>query len=488
MKTTGFHSGKILDGLYQIEETYSGGGMGLVHRARHLAWSIDVAIKHPRSKFLMSQNQIAEFQHECATWSAIGLHPFVATCYYSREIEGLPCVVAEYLPSGSLQDAIQRKELYSGDEDECLARMLTIAASTAWGLFRAHEARLIHCDVKPGNMLLTEHGTAKVADFGLAVAFRPSKPDAKAAGLTVVFASPEQIRGEPLTPAADVWSWAASMLAMFTGGVTWENGAACGAVLAEFMDEGGKAYRIPPIPLSFAALLSECLRFTPDARISDFSQIAERICQCYEELFGEPCHASKPDLELISADSLNNRAVSRFDLGDLPGVHRLLDDALSVDSLHPEANFNSALLAYTASGKHPTAFLERLKQAAQFDLGEFRPYLYLACLLNVDGRSREAIDCCAKARGISAPHETSEIQRLWDLSSQRKLNPVLAPPISGEDFAQDSARFCRLMAKAELAIREQRLDEAKRYLLMSGDIPGFARHPKRRRLLSQAIP
>ncbi len=481
-----FKIGEVPNGLYRIDETFGGGGMGLVHRAWHLTWGINVAIKHPRPEFLKSKIQIDEFQSECATWASLGMDPFVATCYYSRKIEGMPCVVAEFLPGGSLQDAIHRREVYQGDEDECLSRILTIAASTAWGLSRAHQARLLHSDVKPGNMLLTENGTAKIADFGLAIAFRPSKPDAKVGGwLTVEFASPEQIRSEPLTPASDVWSWAASMLAMFTGGVTWESGAACGAVLAEFMDEGGKAYRIPPMPVSFAALLGECLRFAPDARLSDFGEIAERICQCYEELFEDPCPASKPDLELISAASLNNRAVSRFDLGDLSEVHRLLDEALIVDPLHPESNFNSALLSYSSTRKVSQTFLDRLEQVTQFDLGEFRPWLYRACLLNADGRSQDASESFEKARENAAPHETSEIRHLWDLSNQRKLTPVLAPPISGEDFERHSARFQRLLGKAETAIREMQMDDARRYLLMSGDIPGFARHPKRRRLLQQ---
>jgi len=480
-----FHNGDIIEGLYQVMETYGGGGMGLVYRARHLSWSIDVAIKHPRSEFLSAQHQIDEFQSECSTWSALGLHPYVATCYYSRKIEGVPCVVAEFLPGGSLQDAIQRKEIFRGDEGDCLARMLTIAASTAWGLASAHEARLIHCDVKPGNMLLTEFGTAKIADFGLAVAFRPSRPDAKAAGLTVAFASPEQIRGVPLSPCADVWSWAASMLAMFAGGVTWESGAACGAALGECLEGGGKAYRIPPMPKPFAALLGECLRFAPEARISDFGLIAERICLCYEELFGEPCPASKPDLDLISADSLNNRAVSRYDLGDFTEVYSLLDEALTIDPLHPESNFNSALLGYSSTHKVSQTFLARLEQATQFDLGEYRPWLYRACLFNLDGRSRDAFESLEKSREIAGLYEAPEIQRLWDLATQRKMNPVLAPPISGEDFAHDSARFGRLIAKAELAVSENRLDDAKRYLLMSGDIAGFARHPQRRRMITK---
>jgi hypothetical protein len=232
-------------------------------------------------------------------------------------------------------------------------------------------------------------------------------------------------------------------------------------------------------------LLGECFRFDPDARISNFDQIAERICLCHEECFGEPCPASKPDLELISADSLNNRAVSRFDLGDIPEVHRLLDDALTVDPLHPESNFNSALLGYSSTRKVSQTFLDRLEQATHFELGEYRPWLYRACLLNMSGLSGDAYTSFEKSREISGSHEASEIQRLWDLSTQRKLTPVLAPPISGEDFAHDSARFKRLMAKAEAAIQEQRLDDAERYLMMSGDIPGFARHPWRRRIMNE---
>jgi hypothetical protein len=128
-----------------------------------------------------------------------------------------------------------------------------------------------------------------------------------------------------------------------------------------------------------------------------------------------------------------------------------------------------------------------LQQVTQFDLGEYRPWLYLACLFNLQGRSQEAAAALGKAREIAEVREMPEIQRLWDLSSQQKLTPVLAPPISGEDFAHDSARFERLMSKTEAAIREHRLDDARRYLLMSGDIPNFARHPKRRRFLQQNL-
>ncbi len=457
--------------------------MGLVHRARHRLWNIEVAIKHPRSELLSHREQIECFQSECETWAEIGLHPYVATCYYTREIENLPCVVAEYVPNGSLQDAIRNRSLYKGDEQACLARLLTIAASTAWGLARAHKSNLIHCDVKPGNMLLTSYGIGKVADFGLAAAFDPSGAGAKAAGLTPVFASPEQIKGERLTPAADVWSWAASMLAMFVGEIHWESGAACSAVLTEFIENGAKAYRIPAMPGNFASLLQLCLRYSPVERTQNLNEVALAICEIHEQLFGESCPAERPDLELTSADSLNNRAVSKHDLNLTSDVHRLLAEALVIDALHPEANFNLAWLAFLGSGAISESALRNLEMVSRYDPGEYRPHLYRACLLNLEGKADLANQALNQTIQLCGVHEVSDMDRLWNLSRERKLNLILSPPISGEDLALDTQRFERLMRKSEVALEERRYDDANRYLLMSGDIPGFSRHPRRRKFL-----
>lgn len=474
--------GMILEEIYAVKETFESGGMGLVHRTRHLLWNIDVAIKHPRPEFLTDQKHVAAFYSECETWAEIGLHANIATCYYTREINNLPCVVAEFVPDGSLQDAISRRILYRGSEEESLSRMLVIAASSAWGLHRAHQAGLLHCDVKPHNMLLASHGIAKISDFGITVAF--NRDGAQSTGLlTREFASPEQSRGERLFPSTDIWSWAVSMLAMFTGDIYWDSGTVCGSVLRQFIDDGAKAYRIPVMPPSLCNLLGRCFRFSPDERPSSFDLIANEVCDCYEKFFGEPCPAGEPDLQLISADSLNNRAVSKSDLKLKAEVKRLLAEALAVDPLHPEANFNSAWLGFLEAGTISETSLKNLETVTRYDLGEYRPHLYRACLLNLKGRVDAAALALEQAVALANEAETKEIRRMWDLSQRKGLHVILAPPMSGEDLALDAERFNRLMEKCKIALEESRHADAKRYLMMSGDIPSFSRHPRRRELI-----
>jgi hypothetical protein len=251
------------------------------------------------------------------------------------------------------------------------------------------------------------------------------------------------------------------------------------------MERGAKAYRIPAMPEKFSCLLKECLSYAPSDRPVNLNEVATSVCDCYEEAFGEMCPVALPDLELTSADSLNNRAVSKYDLNQDATVQNLLDAALEVDSLHPEANFNKAWLAYVASGIVTEMALSNLASASNFDLGDYRPHLYRACLLNLQGKPDSAKTALTQALHLCASNEKVDLERLWSASRDIKLNLILAPPISGEDLALDAERFWRLMSKCKAALDEKRLDDATRYILMSGDISGYARHPQRRNQLNR---
>ena len=170
---------------YEVISEAIRGGMGSVWKVHHSSWNVDLAMKRPQPKYFAegSQGRKAVFIHECRAWINLGLHPNIVSCYYVREIGGVPTVFSEWMDNGSLEDRIRDRTLYSGTEDVVRRRLLDIAIQFARGLHYAHEAGggLIHQDVKPANLLLTKGWDAKVADFGLARArtqfeTRPDQP------------------------------------------------------------------------------------------------------------------------------------------------------------------------------------------------------------------------------------------------------------------------------------------------------------------------
>jgi serine/threonine protein kinase len=158
----------ILD-LYKVKDRFKG-GFGEVYRVHHPGWNIDLAMKVPRPDQFKTLAQVEAFEHEAENWVNLGLHPHTVSCYYVRRDQDSPLVFVEYVPGGSLEDWIKSRKLYEGGPQAALKRILDIAIQFAWGLHYAHKQELIHQDVKPQNVMMTEDGIVKVTDFGLAKA------------------------------------------------------------------------------------------------------------------------------------------------------------------------------------------------------------------------------------------------------------------------------------------------------------------------------
>ena len=484
--------GQTILNQFLVKQIFTAGGMGLVYRVYHTGWQIDLALKCPRPELLQSARAVASFEAECETWAELGLHPHIATCYYTRMIERTPCVFAEYVEGGSLRDWITSRKLYQGEEEAAVARMLTITVEFAWGLEWAHRHGLVHQDVKPGNVLLMADGTTKVTDFGLASILQSHASDgsqqaestAAVRGLTPAYSSPEQARGDRVTKATDVWSWAVSVLEMFCGGITWHSGPAAHAALEEYKGRGLRAREMPQMPQQVYQLLVQCFAREPGNRPASFAAIADTMLAIYESLFGEPCEAQNPDIELLAADSLNNRAVSLLDIGRAAEAEALIRQALAVDSLHPEATFNLAAIRRLRKEPNDPRAIQNLRAAAGAEPGNPVPMKLLAQLLMLTGNRDEALRCFGEAsqRAWNAA-EKAEIAQLQRSGAGQQF--VLARPRSGSEFCGDLVRFRRLMDKAEAAITGQRQADANRYTQMAREIPGFGRHPRLSRVLTR---
>jgi len=348
--------------LYEVQEVHEG-GMGLVYRVHHREWDMDLAMKSPRSSLFRNDRDKENFEREAETWVRLGLHPHTASCFYVRRIAGVPHIFAEYVDGGTLSDWIRDRRLYEGGEKLVLERLLDVAIQFAWGLHFAHEQGLVHRDVKPSNVLMTRNGMVKVTDFGLArlrprdtistagAASSTSTSGQGAGWMTPAYASPEQEAGRRLTRRTDIWSWAASVLEMFYGGLFWVRGPIVNESLDDYLEHGPSpdVDMIPRMPAGISDLLHRCFRRREDERPRDMMEIATNLQQVFLSVTNTRYQREMPDAATLLPDGLNNQAVSLWDLGKHREAEQAWKRALEIQPGHPESTYNHGLVEWRAA-------------------------------------------------------------------------------------------------------------------------------------------
>ena len=349
-----FAKGSILLDTYRIESDPLKGGMGSVWRVHHTGWNVDLAMKRPLPERFADEASKKLFIDECQHWIKLGLHPNIVSCYYVREIDGVPTIFSEWMENGDLKHHIDNGTLYDGSEEEVQKRLLDIAIQYARGLHYAHEQGLIHQDVKPANLLLTSDWQAKAADFGLANAraqltvlegdITQQDPgqslNAAAGGYTPAYCSMEQLDGKTLTRRTDIYSWAVSVMEMYYGSRPWANGVVAGAGCRDYMSDPECRIKIPE---GLQDLLGQCMEANADDRPHDFAAVLEQLKSIYREIAGEDYPRPEPEAAADTADSLNNTALSYLDMGMPEKAEQLWDQALQKDARHLNTLFNRTL-------------------------------------------------------------------------------------------------------------------------------------------------
>ena len=357
-KECDFLPGETLAEGYRISSEAIRGGMGSVWKIYHNGWNTDLAMKRPQAKFFDSEKSKETFIHECKAWIGLGLHPNIVSCYYVQDIEGVPSIFAEWMPNGSLKDHIRDGSLYSGTEPEQQERLLDIAIQFARGLHYAHERNLIHQDVKPDNLLLTDSWDAKVADFGLAracsyltvmegSATERELPDpesttvAPTGGYTLAYASPEQLNSQLLTRRTDIYSWAVSVMETYLGERLWMSGNAAGEACRGYF---GRC-RVP-MPERLQELLAQCMAREPDERPHDFAVVLQELTVIFKAVTGKEYPYPSFETAKESADSLSNKALSFLQLGKDQEAEELFKAAVEENGTNPTARYNYTLFLF----------------------------------------------------------------------------------------------------------------------------------------------
>ena len=193
-------SGLTFGGRYQLSSRIAIGGMGEVWQATDLVIGRTVAIKILKDEYLGDPGFLERFRAE-ARHAALVNHEGIANVFDYGEEDGSAFLVMELVPGEALSAVLERERVLPSD------RVLDYVAQTASALQAAHQAGLVHRDIKPGNLLITPDGRVKITDFGIArIADQvPLTATGQVMG-TVQYLSPEQASGHPASPSTDIYS------------------------------------------------------------------------------------------------------------------------------------------------------------------------------------------------------------------------------------------------------------------------------------------
>ena len=223
--------GREIDG-YRLERVLGKGGMGIVYQAVDLALSRTVALKIIAPQMAQNKAFLRRFQSEARALARIE-SPFIVGIHALRKAGNQFYIVMEYVKGGTLADLLQRKK-------PDMPRLLDLTAQMLQALMHAHGVGVIHRDIKPRNIMITDHYRVKVTDFGLAKMRTEGEGSTVTSGVagTLRYMSPEQVKGaKDIDPRSDLYSLGMTLYEMTTGGLPFEAGSGEYAILKKIVEE-----------------------------------------------------------------------------------------------------------------------------------------------------------------------------------------------------------------------------------------------------------
>ena len=262
---------RVLDGRYALEALVGSGGMADVYRAKDQLLERTVAVKILHQQYENDTEFITRFQREAKAAARI-THPNIVNVYDVGVAEGRHYIVMEYVPGRTLKERIKEEGPVP------VPQALQIARQIARALAQAHANNLVHCDIKPHNILVMPDGNVKVADFGIARAVTESTMTYNDNIMgSVHYFSPEQARGTMITPKSDVYSLGVLLYEMLSGRIPFDGNTAVSIARKHLEEDPQPLHMIAPgIPPVVEALVTRMMAKDPAQR-PDSSMLVQDI-------------------------------------------------------------------------------------------------------------------------------------------------------------------------------------------------------------------
>jgi serine/threonine-protein kinase len=269
----------ILNNRYQLQAPLGAGGMAVVYQAHDLMLERAVAIKVLRRDYSRDPAFRESFRQEAKAAANLS-HPNIVTVHdFGLDSERL-FIVMEYVPGTDLKTMLQKRGRFT--VDETLALLIQACAGVGY----AHRAGLVHCDIKPQNMLITPDQRLKVVDFGIARALASIQPDEHEEVVwgSPQYFSPEQAAGKAPSPASDVYSLGVILYEMLAGQLPFS--ATTSTELARMhRHEMPKSLRElnPSVPTALEQVLHKVLAKEPASRYRTADQLGRVLLTLREQ-------------------------------------------------------------------------------------------------------------------------------------------------------------------------------------------------------------
>jgi serine/threonine protein kinase len=276
---------------YEITAPLGEGGMGEVYRASDTNLGREVAIKVLPAEVTADVERRQRFRQEALLAAAFN-HPNIATVHDVGEQEGVTFIVMELVRGESLRDLVR-------DEPLDIGRAIDMATGIAAGLARAHREGVLHRDLKPDNVVLTDEGVPKILDFGLGkligdpdpqdggplteapTATVQTSPYLTRAGQvigTLAYMSPEQVHGRPVDARSDVFSFGVLLYEMLSGTRPFAGASKLDTATAILRDDPAPLDELRrDVPSALQAILARCLEKAPEKRFASGQELHEAL-------------------------------------------------------------------------------------------------------------------------------------------------------------------------------------------------------------------
>ncbi len=416
MESPQWKIGDRIENRYEIHQILKG-GMGVVYICFDRENRHPFALKTFKDRYLNSQSIRDRFIREAKIWIELGKHRNIVRAHWVQNFEGKPYIVLEYIANSEMRCADLGEWITQGIG---FHQVLKFAVQFCDGMDYAHKkVGMVHRDIKPQNVLVTQDKVLKITDFGLVktiaaevagenlpetvskekVSDRVSLTRTGRAMGTPSYMSPEQWRNaRNVDIRSDIYAFGTVLYEMLTGRYVFEARPTKECMRSHLYEEPpSPLVWVPDLPRNIESIVLKCLAKDPEQRFQDFAVLRKELAGMYRELTGKDI-APPVKEEALEGWEMANKGASLYDLGYTDEALACYDHALNLDPGNIEIQNNKGT-TLAKMGRYEEA-LTCYDDVLSIDPDNSDALVNKGNFLYDLGHYKEALDCCEKALSL----------------------------------------------------------------------------------------